>query len=49
MFLICTSVFSKDFNANASSIEIKTIIGANKIGIIIKVKNNFCLSVMLFF
>jgi len=49
MFLICFSVFSKVFIANASSIEIKTMTGANKIGKIISVKNNFCLSVMLFF
>jgi len=35
--------------ANTSSIEIKTMIGENKIGRIIKVKNNFCLSVILFF
>jgi len=35
--------------ANAWSIEIKIITGANKNGRTTKVKNNFCLSVMLFF
>jgi hypothetical protein len=35
--------------ANAWSIEIKIITGENKNGRTTKVKNNFCLSVMLFF
>lgn len=35
--------------AKTSSIEIKTMIGANRIGSIIKVKNNLWLLVILFF
>lgn len=46
---VSASGLRKTSTAKTSSIEIKTMIGANKIGSIIKVKNNFCFSVTLFF